>query len=299
MSIYPPIRTYAFNRSLAPNDGLLAFTISQSRHVSIDEAAKIIQRDVDAMNKQLQATGAMSLGRIGMLKYDRATQAIQFTPYPTDQLGVATAWLPVAKQINAPEAQEPEISVKRYSPLQRALRIAASIAVLICIWFMASTPITLDEAAFASLSPQIKQPEAAADTALPQIAIVAPQAEEAQEADPEEAAMPEPVAEAAPAITPEAAPEAAPEPEAAMLAEPEPEQPAASADNKYLVIVGSFASRSEAQKFIDQHPASRLEIFEKDSRIRVYAGAYPTETAAYKAIQDKSIGFDSAWVCKR
>lgn len=271
-TITPPKRVFTFNSGITHNDGMLACSISRSQGIGYDQALDILYGDVQELQQFLHKNKELVLGRLGTLIYDSETDSTQFFPATTDQLSSFAFNLPVVKNddteiVNIPS--EPEYIVGKYvSPWSRIARMAASIALLLLIGFVASTPIAVDDAALASLYPELRQ--CSIDEILPsQPTIIGTIKAFTSNSYP---------------LTIDAE---------SVLKDLD------KLSHNYLIIVGSFANRDEAERFISQYPNYQLDIFEKDGRVRVYSESFNTENEAYKAVSSSPFAKQGAWVCKK
>lgn len=265
-AIMPPRRVFTFNSALTHSDGALACSIARSERISYDAAAAKVEAKVAAMNSALKSEGSLQLGRIGKLTFDAEQKTLQFHPSGFDYFS-----LPAVRVAKEAKTEPAAIAAPaRISPWARVARIAASIAVLIGICFVASTPISVKDAAFASLSPEIKHT---------------------------------PISELMPA-------EAEPVPSIAITtgnpgrgaidtsAQVMPES-ILSAGNRYLVVIGSFASAGEAERFIKANSLSAAKFVEQNGRFRVYSASFTTELDAYHHIAGADYSATGgAWVCR-
>lgn len=266
-TITPPRRVFTFNSALTHSDGALACSISRAENISYDAAASKVEANVAEMNSALKTTGSLQLGRIGKLTFDRELKTLQFFPSTFDY-----CCLPTVSIVPEQETEQTEIAtvVAHVSPWARFARIAASIAVLIAICFVASTPISVKDAAFASLSPEIKHT---------------------------------PISEFMPA-------EAEPVPSITITtsnpgrgiidtsAQVLPES-IVNAGNRYLVVIGSFASAGEAEKFIKANNMPAARYVEQSGRFRVYSASFSSEMDAYQHISGADYSATGgAWVCR-
>lgn len=163
--IIPPTRSLGFNPSLTHDDGLLASSIVRKTGVSYDMAIRKIAEAVTSLNHQLNLQGEIAISNIGVFT-KKSGGVLLFEPFAKTSASISYFGLPQAKLTpiltkakveNAPEAKKDTI----YLPIRRSwTRIAASIAVVLGLGFVFSTPIVNDEANFASLStPTISAPE--------------------------------------------------------------------------------------------------------------------------------------------
>lgn len=270
--LMPPHREFSFNPELRASDGLLAASISRADGISYDSAVRIIKDDVESMIQQLRSYGDVPLGKVGVLHYSSESGIITFTPFDADRLSPSTSWLrPLSVREARAEGRQirtEQASPVRFSPVKRAWRVAASIAVLLGISLVASTPISVPgDVTYASLAPQIEQvtPEFPAE----QIQI------------------------------PEAQPLTMEKSHGKDLWIDVPVTPKHDLSGKYCVIVSSHASLAEAQRYISRYSEMEMGILEKDGRYRVLAASAPTIADAEQARDALSATFTSAWVCRR
>lgn len=271
----PPSRVYSFNAELRMNDGLLAQSVARANTITYAAASRIVQTETEAMLCQLTTLGELPLGRLGVLRY--ADGAIEFAPFPTDRISVATSWLSPVPAVDvkaqarrvAGETDEPVRL--RVSPWRRAARLAASVAVLAAIGFVASTPITAPQGmSYARMAPTVTAPVAEPELTAPTIRV------------PERAPIVMQKSTAAELWID--VPEAAPQPRM---------------DGRYCVVVSSHISEAEARQFIAKHSASPMRVLEKDGRFRVYAASAPTLAEAENERAQLAQTFPQAWVCRR
>lgn len=265
-TITPPCRVFTFNSALTHTDGAIACSISRAENISYESAAAKVGAAVDAMNSELKSTGTLQLGRIGSLRYDNEQRTIQFFPSGFDFYS-----LPAVNLAIASEKHPASVAVaNRPSAWTRMVRIAASIAVLIGICFVASTPISVKDAALASLSPEIKHapvsdflPAEAAP--VPSIVITT--------SNPNRGVI-----------------------DLATMVRPESIM---NAGNRFIVVIGSFASAKEAEKFISANNMANAKYVEQSGRFRVYSASFANEQDAYSHIAANDYSATGgAWVCK-
>lgn len=271
--VMPPYRAFSFNGRLTETDGALAYSVARAEGISLDAACDKVKAEAEAMKRQLMLDGQLSLGRVGTLAVDAETGAITFSAFAADALSVATAWLPVVEAKPAEVAEAPvETPVRPARHWTRIARIAASVAVLLGICFVASTPIVVDDVLLASLAPEMQS--VATDELLPLDDS-------------------EPVLKIAFDATVNDGRETADELSAARDASDAVTQPAPQGD--YLVIVGSFTTREEAEAYVARKYGESGGVVEGNGRYRAYSASYATEPEATAAASE--IG--NAWACKR
>lgn len=266
-TITPPRRVFTFNSALSHSDGAIACSISRAENISYDAAASKVRAKTGAMNSVLKSTGSLQLGRIGTLTFDTEQKTIQFHPADFDIYNLPTVHLDEQAR---EEKHEAAAVASHSSAWARMTRVAASIAVLIGICFVASTPISVNDAALASLSPEIKHtpvseflpaeaepvPSIAITTSNPRRGVI----------DINSMVMPESIV---------------------------------SAGNRFLVVIGSFASANDAEKFINANKMSSARYVEQSGRFRVYSTSFANEADAYRHIAATDYSATGgAWVCK-
>lgn len=268
---YPPHRVFTFNSALKHNDGVLACSIARAQGISYDAALDLVYAGVQDIQQHLRKEGELVLGRIGQLIYEADTDSTQFFPATADMLTPFAACLPVVRKPEPKPVEEPVLldSAPVIAPWQRIARLAASIALLIVIGFIASTPISVDDAAMASLYPELRQ--YTVDEILP--------------------AAPEKVG----TVTMYTADKSVLSIDVdSTLREIE------AKSHGFLIIVGSFANTDEANRFIALYPDEKLGIYEADGKCRVYVGdLYSDQYEAYRALQASKLAKKGAWVCKK
>lgn len=75
----PPSKKIGFNPTLTYNDGLLAQTMAQHNHCSLQEANSIIEQEVVTLQQQLRLWKHVTLGQLGCIH--QTEKGIDFEPY--------------------------------------------------------------------------------------------------------------------------------------------------------------------------------------------------------------------------
>ena len=163
-----PRRAVGFNAEVTHNDGLLAQSIMRREGMDFDEAMRFIADSVAAYRQQLAADSEVSMGRLGYFRRNDG-RYIEFVPfshaYSNDvYFGLADVDI---KSLSALEndmaAGSPSVIGADRNPfIRRAVRIAASAAVLIGLGIMLTTPIVVDRSGqeMASMTPKVTAPQA-------------------------------------------------------------------------------------------------------------------------------------------
>ena len=156
MTMYRPCRTIGFNASVTHNDGLLVQSLMRREGLSYDAAMRFIADSVMTFRQQLSMDCEVSMGRIGYFRRNQG-QYIEFVPFKQDNasdrfFGLADMEI---KQVDVLEqeraeqeavAEAPAAIVPRERNLfsRKATRIAASVAVLIGLGIVLSTPVIVN-----------------------------------------------------------------------------------------------------------------------------------------------------------
>lgn len=163
-----PRRSVGFNAEVTHNDGLLAQSIMRREDMGFDEAMRFIADSVAAYRQQLSADNEVSMGRLGYFRRNDG-RYIEFVPFShaySNDVYFGLADLDV-KSVAALEsdtaAGSPSVIGADRNPfMRRAVRIAASVAVLIGLGIMLTTPIVADRQGqeMASMTPKVTAPQA-------------------------------------------------------------------------------------------------------------------------------------------
>ena len=284
-TLNPPKRVFTYNSVLNKTDGALAYSISRKDGISYANALSRINSQVESMNRLLISDGHLEMGRIGTFTYDTDANAAVFEPAYDNSLSSETYGLPAVvqqyEQDSAPtDRTEPNIVKLRTTPFVRFAKAAASIALLIALCFVESTPISIDEATFASLSPAVK-PISESDL-LPTEKVVQPSSPvafiDSEIRDTYSAELSEP----------------------ALLIDSDIRctyNPAIEQE-QWIIVVGSFARESEVRAFLEQRPSKGYSYYKKGNNYRVYSAAYSTSEEAYKAFARDGYKMSEAWITK-
>lgn len=276
--MYPPSRMLGFNAEISHDDGLLASSIARQMGITYQQVQKTVATEMDALRCQLVNTGEIALPRIGTL-HREPDGRITFEPFAdnvvsTSYLGLCpvnvTAIKPAAGISKKPE----EALTVCPSAYRRWLKVAASVAVLLFMGGLLSTPVDLTDTQLASLGITVNDPQ---DTS------------EGLPAADFELNQPSPAACLNIAIPRETTAEKPPR----ITTETD------SRHANYYLIVASLPTEQLAEKFIATDGNPDLGILKKDGRYRVYAasGSTQAETMALLHDDDLSTRYPGAWVC--
>ena len=161
----PPCRNYSFNGSLTETDGLLAGSVARALGISYERATELLADELLGMRRQLDHEGSLSLGRVGRL-YRESDEGVLFEPAEKDLLTPFATWYrpielrPVAVAEAGLTEGDSGRRVAKLTPFGRFVRIAAAIIVLVAVGLAVSTPVSVEDAQYASLTlPSIKSPK--------------------------------------------------------------------------------------------------------------------------------------------
>lgn len=316
-TMLPPSRTFTFNPTLDRNDGLLVSSVGRALSLGYDAALKTVAGDVEMMHRRLEQTRSLTIGSVGVLSLDD-TGLMYFEPSGCF-ISPQTMWLPslslrpvsVVAGMRVAEAARAEAGGQRgrfgrYAV--RAARVAASLALVLALSFVLTTPIDVDNAQYASFGVEnfelkapstapenrksnlIQMPGDAVSNALVLVinrqsdaaTIVDTAAHNAYVRSVAERRHPADVAAAAPVANIQQA-----------------TAPRFVDDDPYCLVVASLASEAEADKYLSQHSDQKLGILAKDGRYRVFAATGLTSRMTADAAGVLADRFPGAWVCRR
>ena len=164
-----PRRSIGFNASASHNDGLLAQSLMRREGLGYDEAMRFIADSVTTYRHQLASGCEVLMGHLGYFKFND-DQHIEFTPmenafdydkfYGLSDLDIKTVAL-LEQERDEQETAAAIVPKQRNLFSRKASQIAASIAVLIGMGIMLSTPIIVDRNHDkAGMTPEISAPQA-------------------------------------------------------------------------------------------------------------------------------------------
>lgn len=166
-----PSLTIAFNASVTHNDGLLAQSLVRREGLSYDEAMRFINDSIAAFGKQLNKGSEVSMGRLGYFcrRDKRYNEFVPFSnPNACDKFfGLADvdiqtlAALERARQETDGDQRPAAVVAERGLFARKAIRVAASVAVLLGLGVLLSTPIIVDRnnVNTAGMTPTVTAPQ--------------------------------------------------------------------------------------------------------------------------------------------
>lgn len=272
-----PKRSLVFNPALTHDDGRLAMSISRRQDIPYEKARAEIAAEVDAMHAEYDATGMITIPRIGSWRRSPEGSMI-FTPNPSGVASARYAYLPtlplpvaeLAAEVEQPDTEAHIMRTQRESFGRRMLRVAAFLAILLGLVLTLSNPINVnfhdkpDLASVGSMPTYTVAEDKTVERTYPPLVIAVP--------------------DSALAVAP-------------VAAKPRPE----TAAPKFYLIIGSFPSEKAANRWIEKRPETELGIIEYQGKYRVYAATGQTldEAMAMKSDADFSRRNPEAWVYRR
>ena len=277
--IFPPCRTIGFNASLTHSDGLTS-SIARGNGITYDNASTLIADEVNAMRHALESGGSITFGRLG--SFSRNDEgSIVFEPATATNIAPDYTGLIAVKAVDLAETlkKRNESASVYYVPVSRnILKIVASIALLIGLGFMLSTPIIQDEANYAGIATPMNVTKPA-----PVYTVPSPDIELS-------IALPDPTTSRG-TFTP-----------AVTTAQQSAVTTAAAKPMRYFLVVASLPTRKAADEYI-AHSVDRdsLSVLESGGRYRVYIAVGATYSDAFNKRGANGYGdrYPDAWVCKR
>lgn len=278
--IFPPCRTIGFNASLTHSDGLLTSSIARGNGITYDNASTLIADEVNAMRHALESGGSITFGRLGSFSLNDEG-SIVFEPATATNTAPDYTGLIAVKAVDLAETlkKRNESASVYYVPVSRnILKIVASIALLIGLGFMLSTPIIQDEANYAGIATPMNVTKPA-----PVYTVPSPDIELS-------IALPDPTTSRG-TFTP-----------AVTTAQQSAVTTAAAKPMRYFLVVASLPTRKAADEYI-AHSVDRdsLSVLESGGRYRVYIAVGATYSDAFNKRGANGYGdrYPDAWVCKR
>ena len=163
-----PRRSIGFNASVRHNDGLLAQSIVRREGMDYDEAMRFIADNVATFRQQLAKGCEVSMGRLGYFK-SNTDDHIEFVPsdnnYTFDQFyGLSNMGIKTVTALEQDRIDQETAAIvpeKRNPFYRKAAHVAASVAVLVGLGILLSTPIIVNrDHNLASMTPEVSAPQA-------------------------------------------------------------------------------------------------------------------------------------------
>lgn len=260
--LYPPKRILGFNLDLKHNDGILVSCISRRDGITYQSATKVVNDAVEKMKDIYDLTGKLEIPRIGTFNRN-GEGTMSFSPEKYDNIAntnyLGLASFPVTRQFIA---EEEDVDGRKpiFISALRAFKWAAAIIVLFVLGITLTTPVALEKEKhyLASFFGTVE------NTNSNQENIIEPVH---NEVDVQSTIITSDLVEYETNIS--------------------PERRRMNLDDKYFLIVASFETRSQANKYISQHSSEELDILEYGGRNRVFAASGNSLEEARKCMDDK------------
>lgn len=290
-SVLPPMRNYSFNGSLTYSDGLLESSVMRRDKCNRAVASDEIAQTVTAWRTLISREADVPCGRMGYFSFSSEGELL-FTPYEKQEtcntlFGLTSLSLSmlgdkttddqdfavdgkVQQDANIAETEaltDNEQDIVRHSWGKRWMRIAASIALLIAMTFVLTTPLPVDQSdhALAGISTMLSLKKSNSN-ALKCIGSVLVDA----------------TAETLQTI---AADEAA---KSATL----------FADGRYCLVVASAATQAEAERFVALHSSEHeMRVLSTGGYHRVYVASGSTRESLESVRSQMQSEYVDCWIC--
>ena len=164
-----PRRSIGFSSSVDHNDGLLAQSLVRREGITYDNAMRHITDSVASFRRQLEKGNEVSMGSVGYFRRVDGRYN-EFVPFPQEQardryyglvdLDIKSVTM-LEQEAAAAPTQEVVLPTRRNLFVRKATRIAASVAVLVGLGIVLSTPIIVNRGVdTASMAPTVTAPQA-------------------------------------------------------------------------------------------------------------------------------------------
>ena len=276
----PPMRSLGFNAAVTINDGLLAESVARRERVSLDEARVRVESAVASFRSQLEQSGTLPVGNIGMMTMQDGALLFEPSVAPAPlmrYMGLGSLNIEPLVSNTSDDRDDNYEAPERRNIISLTLKIAASvmIAVMACgIFFTTDNLIGNCSANYASLDSGLRAHVGNVGNPSPV------QTSESLSLSREirlNIAMPAPEAETTPA--------------------PETVEPVKPTTGRYILVVASFADMGSAMKHIGDD--NRLSVIEMDGNYRVYAAITDTNAKAHVLADSLREEFPYVWICRR
>lgn len=291
--LLPPGRIYTFNKEINHNDGTLACSISRAESIRYELAIKKMESEIESMLHWLHTNGQLPIGRIGSLRYNKEDDTIQFETnvglaagasilLPAIKLGSRISFVSTVHSGTRLRLAKAPIVKKPLSRLNRFSRLAASIAIIMGVCFLAYQPMSHDndEAMKASLAPAFTSHEAEyfdEDTDFTLSITKSEKYKTYSEIDTESILSPSPFVN-----------------QAAYATEPNSENSPA-----HYVVVASVRTNEEADRFLSRHSNEAFQAMPYKNLYVVYSAKCSDKNDAYKICRQTALKYPGAWICSK
>lgn len=286
MEFHAPSVNIGFNPGIIHNDWLLADSVARRGRCSREAAIEMINDEVRSMMFQLEADGEVALGNLGTMTLSGGLTP-RFIPAESGFISSYSGLPSVAVAEVATESRKEEKPVaqprrRRSAAVSAFYRVAACVAALL-VWVTvfvnrSDSPVTADTH-YASLDSGLRAYDII-DALFAGERIEAPELLIAKRSEDVSA----PVKTARRAAAP-------------VTATPS----RLDGDDPYMIIVASFATSAQAEKFLAENSGVHLGIYPADGNYRIYAATAPTLSQAVSISGSPAVKsrFSQAWVLKK
>lgn len=309
--ITPPARAFSFNPGLDHNDGLLVASYARAKSLSYDAALRIVTAEIDDMRRRLASDGRLVLDHIGCLTLDSEGR-MAFDTSGSRALSPAFAFLPemrlrsvetLLRQRELAEAAQTSLTSagKSRKYFGYIARIAASIAVMIGLTIILTTPLGLDDAqkasfgidSFKSAKPSVQTESMFTNHGESSSALVLvinrhPDAVETVDT----AAHNSYIRSRIVSKNNLSAIDVNPENVIGKSA-------GTGNSGPYCLVVASLASQNEADRYLASKNDPSLRVLKSGGRYRIYAATAPDSESAGKTASLLSDKYPGVWVCRK
>lgn len=145
--ILPPSRYIAFNSDVSHNDGMLATSLMRRHNLSFNQACDFVNDTVASYKRHIATGSELAFGHLGFFKLGEK-QKLEFAPLASaevcdENFGLTNVRIaPLESQENHSAAIIAPVTIT----LRERLKVAASIAAIVGVGMLLSTPVILDRA---------------------------------------------------------------------------------------------------------------------------------------------------------
>ncbi len=285
-TFHAPSVTVGFNPQINHNDWLLADSFSRRSGITREAALDEVHDAVRGLLFQLKSDGEVSLGNIGSLRESGGETPVfipELTDFASDYAGLPSVdATTVDDSTEVDDSQTDEFRPAVASGVVRFIRIAACFILLIAagvFFFIHSDRVTDDRTQYASIESGFKTYAildalfAGEKPEIPELLIASRKHDVSAPAKPVRRTVTN-------------------QPDTALRLD---------GSDPYLVIVASFATRTQAETFLKQHSGQRLGVCETDGNFRIYVASAQTLSGANTSLQSPAVTarFNQAWILRR
>ncbi|MDL2214577.1 SPOR domain-containing protein [Dysgonomonas sp. OttesenSCG-928-M03] len=302
-SVLPPKVTAGFNPELRYNDGLLAESYMNVYSITYDEAVKRIDESVKRLNTILGMKHPIQIGQLGKLSLNKDNKLL-FTPnanlsiFHPETFGLSTLNIRRLADI-----EKDKTVAKRRSLLKRTFAGIGTAAAAMLVFFFASTPVSentqTQKSSFFTdwIASATSMPDPTTDQ---QGATISPTEVSVQQENKIDKAETNEINSITPSIIESSTVEIPTTDDVKPSNIDEVVAPKATGD--YFVIVGGATTDSEARNLLKKFKAQGFndaDMVSSSSRIRIYVESFASRSEAEKylvSFKEKHPQFSDAWV---